>query len=299
MHVLGFHENRAQARALATALHGDYAEIDVHVFPDGESRVTVPTNLPHTAIFFRSLHNPNAKLIELLLAFEAAREHGCKRIILVAPYLCYMRQDMAFQPGQAVSQRILGKWLSHWVDDLITVDPHLHRIRHLSDALPHCHCVAESAAPLLGEFLRQRTDISSAQGLLVGPDEESEQWVKQVAHTCGLDFVIARKQRLGDRQVKIALPAYNYQNRIAILVDDVISSGKTLMETALALKAAGIAGVDALCTHALLADGAESGLQQAGIRHLYSSNAIPHASNCIDLTPVLMQGLRTRLGKQP
>ena len=109
--------------------------------------------------------------------------------------------------------------------------------------------------------------------------------------------MIARKERFGDRQVKITLPAYTYQNRTAILVDDVISSGKTMMETATALRAAGINKVDALCTHALFAPGAEEGMRAAGIRHIWSTTAIPHATSCIDLTPLLAQGIHDILGE--
>lgn len=292
MLLLGFTESAPQARALATALGYDYADVSVHRFPDGESLVTVPNRVSKTALFFRSLNDPNAKLVELLLAIEAARRHGCKRVVLVAPYLCYMRQDMEFQPGQAVSQKIIGALLSEWVDDLITVDPHLHRTHRLSAVLPYCSSVAKSAAPLLGEFLRQQ----SCDGVLVGPDEESRQWVEQVAQICGLDFVIAGKERLGDRAVKVTLPAYTYQNRNAILVDDVISSGKTMMETATALRAAGINQVDALCTHALFAPGAEEGMRAAGIRHIWSTTAIPHTTGIVDLTPVLVEGLHETLG---
>lgn len=298
MHLLGFPECDSAARALAAALHCDYASVDIHRFPDGESLVTVPAKLSRTVIFFRSLHDPNAKLIELLLAFEAARKQGCKRVVLVTPYLCYMRQDMAFKPGQAISQRIIGELLSEWVDDLVTVDPHLHRVHRLSEALPHCSCVAKTAAPLLGQFLLEHLrEQPAGNGILVGPDEESQQWVEQVAAQCGLDFVIARKERLGDRQVKITLPAYTYQNKTAILVDDVISSGKTMMETAIALRNAGVREVDAICTHALFAPGAEAGMNDAGIRHIWSTTSIPHVTSCIDLTPLLVDGIHDLLGE--
>jgi ribose-phosphate pyrophosphokinase len=204
-----------------------------------------------------------------------------------------MRQDMAFKPGQAISQRIIGDLLSEWVDDLITVDPHLHRIAHLNIALPYCNAVAMSAAPLLGAFLKS----AKIDGVLVGPDAESRQWVEQVAQASGLDYVVASKERLGDREVKVTLPAYDYNNRRAILVDDVISSGKTLMETAARLRLAGASAVSAICTHALFAAGAETGMAEAGIQPVWSSNSIPHPSNCIDLTPLLAEAIHEALGE--
>ncbi|MDY0070724.1 MAG: ribose-phosphate diphosphokinase [Porticoccaceae bacterium] len=287
MQILGFPDSLAPARRLADALGGDCGAIDVHRFPDGESLVTLPPQLADTVVLFRGLEDANARLVELLLACDGARANGARRIILVAPYLCYMRQDKAFHPGQAVSQRIIGEHLSRWVDDLITVDPHLHRIARLDQALPHCNALATSAAPLLGEFLRGR----GGDGVLVGPDEESRQWVEQVALASGLPFVIATKERLGDREVRIALPAYPYRGADAILVDDVISSGKTMAETARQLRAAGAGAVSALCTHALFAPGALEAMAAAGIGEVWSSSAIAHGSNRIDLTPVLAEAV--------
>lgn len=290
--ILAFPDSIDAATRLATQLQAELGVIDLHRFPDGESLVTIPDPVAKTVIFFRSLHDPNAKLIELLLAIETARQNGCKRVILVTPYLCYMRQDMAFKPGQAVSQRIIGQMLSEWVDDLITVDPHLHRVSHLNMALPYCNSVCATATTALGEFLRTHT----TNALLVGPDEESRQWVQQVAEVAGLDFAVASKERFGDRDVRVTLPNVDVRGRHTVLVDDVISSGRTMIETAQALQAAGASKVSAICTHALFAEGALTAMQQAGIDPIWSSDAIPHPSNAVDLTPVLVDALRDITG---
>ena len=293
MQVLAFPESVEPARKLAQALNVSFDTVELHRFPDGESLLTLPDKIAKTVIFFRSLHDPNAKLVELMLALETARANGCKRAILIAPYLCYMRQDMAFKPGQAISQRIIGARLSEWVDDLITVDPHLHRISQLSDALPYCNSVTATASLAIGNHLRTH----GVHGLLVGPDEESAQWVEQVAKQAGLDFVIASKQRFGDRDVKVTLPEAEVRGRQAILVDDVISSGRTMIETASALQQAGAKGVSAICTHALFAPGAFDDMRAAGCDPILSTDSIPHATNGIDLTPVLVDALRELIGE--
>lgn len=290
--ILAFPDSIDAATRLATQLQVPLDVIDVHRFPDGESLVTIPDQMAKTVIFFRSLHDPNAKLIELLLAIETARQNGCKRVILITPYLCYMRQDMAFKPGQAVSQRIIGQMLSEWVDDLITVDPHLHRISHLNMALPYCNSVCATATTALGQFLRTHT----TNALLVGPDEESRQWVQQVAEVAGLDFAVASKERFGDRDVRVTLPNVDVKGRHTVLVDDVISSGRTMIETAHALLASGASNVSAICTHALFAEGALAAMQDAGIDPIWSSDAIPHPSNAVDLTPALLDALRDITG---
>lgn len=283
MHVLSFTESVREAKQLAHALACPYDTVNIHRFPDGESLITLPDTLPPTVILFRSLDNPDRKLIELYLAIATARDLGCTRAILVAPYLCYMRQDTVFAPGQGVSQRYIGDLLSSWTDGLVTVDPHLHRIQNLDQALPHSRNKVVSAAPLLGRFLR----TANTKGVLVGPDEESRQWVAQVAQECGLDYIIARKERYGDRNVRVTLPDFDYAGQTAILVDDVISSGTTMIEAAKQLRMRDSSDVIALCTHALFAPGAEEAMRKAGISQVFSSNAIPHDTNHIDLSALL------------
>ncbi len=288
MRVLAFPAYREAAGALARELGCPGDTVDIHRFPDGESLVSVPPALSGTLVVYCGLEQPNEKLVELYLALGAARDNGAERIILVAPYLCYMRQDTAFEPGQAVSQRLIGELLSGTVDGLITVDPHLHRTPRLADALPHCRSLALSAAPLLGRFLRER----ELDAVLVGPDAESRQWVQAVAAECGFEIAIAAKVRRGDREVVVELPDGDYRGRVAVLVDDVISSGHTLAEAATELRRRGAGPVYALCSHALFAPGAEETLHRAGVDAVWSSNAIPHASNRVDLVPSLAQAVR-------
>jgi len=285
--ILGFAASARQSQALAQHMNVSCKLIQVHRFPDGESKITVPTELPATVIFLLSLDHPNDKLVELILAIGAARAQGAERVLLVAPYLCYMRQDMEFEPGQAISQLIIGDLLSRHVDAIVTVDPHLHRINNLSESFTHCQAVSLSAAASIGDYLKS----CGEELLLVGPDEESEQWVKVAAQASGLPWCVAHKERLGDRDVQVSLPAGEYQGKTAMLLDDVISSGHTIKQAAQALMAAGCSEVKAVCTHALFAEGAEQALQQAGVRSIVSCNSIPHPSNHIDLSPLLAAAL--------
>ncbi|MCK5359577.1 MAG: ribose-phosphate pyrophosphokinase-like domain-containing protein, partial [Gammaproteobacteria bacterium] len=200
--LLGFPEYSTPAQDLATAAGLDYAEIEVHRFPDGESQLRLPYPLPEHIVICRSLNQPNEKLVELALAASTARDLGAGKVTLVAPYLCYMRQDKAFNPGEAVSQRIIGKLLANWFDGLITVDPHLHRVHHLDDAVPVAKAKALNATEAMADYLDGRLD----NPLLIGPDEESEQWVAAIARRNQLDFHVARKVRFGDSDVQVTLP---------------------------------------------------------------------------------------------
>ncbi len=286
--VLGFADSENQSQQLASALGLPWARIDVHHFPDGESRLTLPTEPVEEVIIHRSLDRPNDKLVELFLSSRALRQQGVKKITLVAPYLCYMRQDMAFAPGQVVSQPLIGHWLAQMCDALVTVDPHLHRIHHLKEAVPLEQAEALSAAPLLGRFAADKFD----NAMLLGPDAEAEQWVAAAAAEHGLDWGVAHKVRHGDREVVIELPDRDVSGRQVFIIDDVASTGQTVAHAAERLYDAGAAGVHCLLSHALFAPGAEQRLQEAGVKNVWSSDAITHDSNVIALAPLLAGALK-------
>ena len=288
MMILAFPDSLPQAQALARALQCTCAAIEIYAFPDQESLLRLPDKLPERVILLRSLDHPNRKLVELLLATETARRLGAREIILIAPYLCYMRQDMEFVPGQAISQAIIGRFLAGLCDTLITVDPHLHRVTDLRAAVPTQRAIVLSAASLIGRFSAQQCE----RPLLVGPDAEAEQWVRQAAGAIGADHVVASKVRENDTRVHIQLPDFEYQGRNVVLVDDMVSTGHTLMETAALLYERGAARVDAACTHALFGTDTRQALEQAGIAHLWSSDSIPHPSNHIALTEILAAAVR-------
>lgn len=289
MLVLGFAEFEHQAKALAEQLHCPYKRVEVHRFPDGEALVKVPAMLPGHVIICRSLNQPDAKLIELLLTTAAAREHGAEKITLVAPYLCYLRQDKAFNPGEAVSQKIIGKFLADQIDELVSVDAHLHRVTHLQLAVPCQRAVNLSAVPFMVSFLRDNLD----NPILVGPDRESEQWVAALAKARNLDYIVCHKQRLGDRRVHVALPeSADVEKREAVIVDDMITTGHTVMEAARALLAAGAAKVHCLVTHPLFVDEADALLHEAGVAHIWSTDSVTHPTNAIALAPLLAQAIK-------
>lgn len=287
--LIAFDDERAPARRLAAAAGLTVARAVVHRFPDGEVKLTLPARVPRRVVLLRSLHQPNEKLVELLFAARTARELGARHVTLVAPYLAYMRQDRAFAPGEAVSQRHAGWLLDALFDRVVTVDPHLHRIASLADVLPNTGAVALSAAPLIGRYLRRR----AAGALLVGPDEESAQWVRSAAEAAGLDWAVAHKSRRGDRRVAVTLPDVPIDGRAVVLVDDVISTGRTLADAARKLLAGGAARVDVAATHALFSGDAARALHAAGVGTVWTTDAVPHPSNAVRLAPLLARAIAT------
>jgi ribose-phosphate pyrophosphokinase len=285
--LLHFDDEHESALKLARAAGLELAKIERHHFPDGELRLLLPVSLPESVVILRTLDHPNEKLLELLLAARTARELGARHLTLVAPYLAYMRQDVAFQPGEAVSQRIVGRFLADLFDAVITVDPHLHRVATLQEAVPVPRAIALTGAALLADLIAERRQ----RPLLVGPDEESAQWIAQAAARHGFDHAVCRKVRHGDRAVEIELPPIDVAGRAVVLLDDVASTGQTLARAARLLLAASAASVDVAVTHALFAGDALPVILDAGVGEVWSTDCIRHPSNVVSVAPLIAAAL--------
>jgi ribose-phosphate pyrophosphokinase len=285
--LLVFAEQVTLGQGLAQALGWPLAVIDAHDFPDGETRLRLPPQLPAQTALLCGLQQPNGKLAPLLLAAAGARELGAQRLTLVSPYLAYMRQDMAFTAGEVVSQRHLGRLLAAAFDAVVTVDPHLHRVATLDDVVPGRRGLALTAAVLLGAHVAQQVPGA----LLMAPDEEAGQWVRVAAQAHGLDHAVCIKQRHGDRDVEVTLPDRDVRGRAVVLMDDVASTGRTLAVAARCALAQGAVSVDVVVTHALFVGDAQQQVHAAGVRHVWSSDCVPHATNVISVVPLLAAAL--------
>ena len=286
--VLCFDDEAALAGQAAIALGVALAVVERHRFPDGEMRLRLPAELPERVVLWRGLQQPNEKLVELLLTAQTARRLGAKHVSLVAPYMAYMRQDIEFNPGEAISQRIVGGFLAGLFDAIITVDPHLHRVATLHEAMPVKDAIALSGAPLLADHIATQRQ----NPLLMGPDEEALQWVALAAKRHGWDHAVCRKTRHGDREVDIELPELPVAGRAVVLMDDVASSGHTLARAAVKLRAAGARSVDVAVTHALFASGAVQLVRSSGVGEIWSTDCISHASNAVSVVPAVVAALQ-------
>jgi ribose-phosphate pyrophosphokinase len=283
MRILAFPDYLEQSKRLAAILNIGMDALEVHHFPDGESLVRLPSDLSEHLLICCSLNQANHKLIELMLCAETARKSGVRRLTLIAPYLCYMRQDIANRPGEAVSQQIIGRLLAKLFDDVITVDPHLHRIERLDQAIPLKNAICLTAAQPIAQFLARRFQ----QAVLIGPDVESEQWVRVIAEQIGFSYAVAHKVRQGDTQLQMTLPDYSFTDRDVVIVDDMASTGRTLALACGLLKQQGAASVNAVITHALFCGDAEQVILNAGLAEVWSTDSISHSSACIELGSLL------------
>lgn len=294
--ILGFDDYLLPAQQLAKSLSAAFKQVELHQFPDGETKVTLPTTLPKHIIICRTLNNPNAKITELIITAAAARNQGVKHITLVAPYLCYMRQDIAFNPGEAVSQKIMGNLLAAYFDSVITIDPHLHRINNLSEAIPITQACALHATGAMSQFLQQHF----SHPVLIGPDEESEQWVKAIAQPHQWPYVIAKKARFGDKNVAVSLntqdknniKAVSLSNRDVIIVDDIASTGKTLEQAVKQIQQQSPMSISIIVTHAFFVDNALTRLKDMGVTNIWSSDSVLHSTNAFSIIDTLARQLK-------
>ena len=275
---------RALPRASVAALH-------LRRFPDGETYVRFDSPVAgRPVVLVCSLHQADEKLVPLLLVAATARDLGAASVTLLAPYLGYMRQDARFHAGEGITSLYVGRLLSAAVDRLVTVDPHLHRHERLDDVYS-VPCDVLSAAPDLGAWVR--ANVPGA--FLVGPDAESAQWVHAAAGVGAPDplpHVVFEKTRHGDHDVVIEVPDLApYAGLVPVLVDDVVSTGRTMIEAARHLADAGFPPPVCAAVHGVFADGAETALAAAGLSTLVTCDTVPHATNRIATSALLARAL--------
>ncbi len=277
--IVAFPGNEAFAARL-----GEFLPVEVHTFPDGEARVRVPTAVSgQDVVVVASLDRPDPKFLPLAFALGAIRRLGASRIRLVAPYLCYMRQDRAFAPGEAVSADVVAALLSGLCDALITVDPHLHRVASLDEifAVP---TRAVHAAPAISAWIRENV----RDPLIIGPDSESAQWAEEVALGADAPSIVLQKHRRGDRDVEVTAPDLRlWSGRTPVLVDDIVSTARTMGVATRHLRAAGAPPPFCVVVHALFAPGAAEELVAAGAGRVVSCNTVSHATNAIDVASLV------------
>ncbi len=290
--ILALPGSERLAAALAGKLRAEAGRMTVRRFPDGESYVRIETPVDgRNVVLACSLHEPDPKVLALLFAAATARELGAAQIGLVAPYLAYMRQDRRFNDGESITSVHFAKLVSRYVDWLVTVDPHLHRRSSLDDiySIPG---VAVHAAPLLAQWIRANVDTP----VLIGPDSESEQWVSEVALGANAPWLVLEKIRRGDRDVSVSIPDPGaIRGRTPVLVDDIISTARTMMAAIHHLSGHGLAAPVCIGVHAVFAGNAYDELVAAGAARVITANTIPHASNAIDVIPAIADVLRARL----
>jgi ribose-phosphate pyrophosphokinase len=221
----------------------------------------------------------------LLFFACTAKELGAKKITLIAPYLGYMRQDKQFKAGQAVTSKFFADFLSTLFDSLITLDPHLHRYKSL-DEIYSIPTMVLHASDEVGGWIKKHVK----NPVLIGPDEESRQWVEGVAQKARAPFIVLKKIRHGDKDVEVsatdasATDVDKYRSHTPVLVDDIISTARTMIETVGHLNKAGMKPSVCIGIHAIFSGDSYEELKRAGVERIVTTNSVMHETNGIDVT---------------
>ncbi len=288
--ILAIPGNEDFARELARAGGYELGQLETRQFPDGEIYVRIASNVRGRIVHVVcTLARPDHQFLMLAFVADTARDLGAMEVHLIAPYLSYMRQDKRFHDGEAVTSRTFARLVSSLFHGFLTVDAHLHRYGALSEiySIPARNL---HAAPAMAQWI---VDNVTAP-FLIGPDEESAQWVEGIASKCGAPFTVLRKTRHGDRKVSIEVPNLSaWKGRQPVLVDDIASSGRTLIEAARQIGSQGLTKPTCVVVHALFVEGAYAELSILAGR-VVSTNSVKHVSNTISLVDTILDAMRER-----
>jgi ribose-phosphate pyrophosphokinase len=285
--VAGSASGKLAAR-VAKLLGCPLAKPEVTRFPDGESYVRVDYDFKdeHTIVVQSTCYPQNDNLIELFLLLDTAKDLGAKRVTAVVPYFGYARQDKRFKPGEAVSVRTICKLVERaGADDIFTVDIHEEEIM-ANFSIPAYNLTAMS---LIGRYV-ERLDLRDP--IVLAPDQGALRHAKRVAAEFMADYDYLEKTRQTSTKVVMRPKRLDVSKRDVVIVDDIISTGGTVIEAIKILKKQGARDIYAACTHPVLASGALKKIIATGARKVISTDTIEHRTSVISVAPVIAEAIR-------
>lgn len=291
--ILDLFNSQQITSTLKKIIKTEAVDIILKKFPDGETYLRINSVVKnHDVIIVANLNQPDEKILSLIFIAETLREQGAKKIGLIAPYLPYMRQDKIFTKGEGLTSRYFAKLISHYFDWLITVEPHLHRYPALNVIYP-IPAVAVSAADAISIWIRNNID----RPFLIGPDSESGSWIKNIADNINAPYVISEKIRMSDRSVAVKIPKLEiYRTLSPVIVDDIISTGTTVLETVKQLRILKIKPAVCIGVHALFTTNGYKNLLKNNVDRVITCNTIAHSSNEIDITQAIIDAFEENFG---
>jgi len=295
--VLGGSQGEHVAAQLASLLGAELGEVEVSRFPDGETYVRVLAEVEgRRVVYVNSLQRgPNETLVETLLTLDALGDLGAREVHAVVPYMAYARQDERFKPGEAVSIVTVAKlFRALGLSSIYTVDMHLHRIRDPS-ALFGASFRNLTGVRELAKYVKRHHPGVLGRAVVVGPDEEAEQWAKVMAEELGIEYAVLEKRRISATEVKIEAHGANVKGRVAVIVDDIISTGGTIVEAVKALKQLGCEATLVACVHPILVGNAYAKLLKLQLLDLVGTDTVLSPISRIPIAPAVAEALRADL----
>ena len=275
------------AKKIARRLDAVYVKTENREFPDGESKIVVK-KIPRNSIILvvQSTHPPvDTNLLHLLSIISNARKYSSK-IYAVIPYMGYARQDREFLDGEIVSISVIGKLLrSVGAKKIITVDIHSKM------ALQQLKISSENVTAIT-ELVKYFKKKKLKNPLIVSPDLGGKQRAEKFASLMNADFITLKKNRNRKTgKVDILTKNVDVKDRDLILVDDIISTGGSIIKSTQFLKKQKCKRVFVACTHALLVNNAENKIKKAGVTEIISTNTIPKKTSKVDVSKILADAI--------
>ena len=272
---------------LARKVKGNLVKSEVRVFPDGESKITLKGNVSkRKSIVVQSIYPPvDTNLIQALSLISKAKENSSE-VVVVIPYMGYARQDREFLPGEIVSMKVLAKlFKGAGASKLIVIDIHsLIGLKYFTIKSKNV-----SAVPDLARYFKK---MSLKNPLIVSPDQGGKERAKEFAKEMGIEFIALQKKR--DRKtgkVQIKTKQADVIGRDLILVDDMISTGGSIVNATKFLKKEKCKRVYVACTHALLMNDAEKKIKKSGVTKIVSANTIPGKTSIVDVSNTIAKAI--------
>jgi len=286
--VIGGGASKDLAKRLARKLKAVYIKTETKIFPDGESKVTLQ-KIPKKSVILvvQSTYPPvDTNLLQALSIISQVRKIS-SRTFAIIPYMGYARQDKQFLSGEVITMSVVAKMLqSAGAKKVIVVDI------HSNTALNHFNIPTEnvSAIPELANYFKK---LNLKNPLVVSPDMGGSSRSKKFASLLKTDFIVLKKHR--DKKtgsVSIQTAKMDVQGKDLILVDDIISTGSSIIKAAQFLKKQKCKRVFVACTHGLLVDGAEKKIRKAGVSRIISTNTIPGNTSKVDVSGILAKSVQ-------
>ena len=276
------------ARRLSRKIKANFVKSQVRIFEDGESKITLSGKISkRKSIVVQSIYPPvDTNLIQALSLISKAKETSSE-VIAVIPYMGYARQDREFLPGEIVTMKVLGKlFKGAGASKIIAVDIHsMIGFKHFSIKTKNV-----SAIPELVRYVKK---LSLKNPLIVSPDQGGKERAKEFAKELGSEYIALEKKR--DRKTgKVQIKTKNLDevaNRDLILVDDMISTGGSIVKATQFLKKQKCKKVYVACTHALLMNDAERKIKKAGVTKIISANTIPGKTSIVDISNTIAKAI--------
>ncbi len=285
--VIGGPSSEQLAKKIASKLKSKFIGCELRVFPDGESKITLKAKPSGKILVVQSIYPPvDSNLLRCLAIISQARAFS-SQVYVVVPYMGYARQDRQFLPGEIITMELVAKMFkAAGASKVFIVD--IHSIT----ALEHFAIPAKNISAV-EELAKHFKKMALQDPLVVSPDKGGVERAKNFAKFLGVDYTALEKQRdrkTGNVQIK-SKGLDGVKGRDIILVDDMISTGGSIVKAAEFLKKQKSGKVYACCTHALLIGDAEKNIIKAGVTKIISTNTIPGKTSTVDVSPIIVKAM--------